>query len=132
MEFKEKIDKLMQLNGIKNVRQLANHAMIPYTTLHEYYTNLERRENMSVKNIKKLAKCLGCTTDYLIYDEQDYENEFICQISKLNNEEVTDFANSINKVASLINISKHNKPSSWSRENGRILKTQKTKKYKKE
>lgn len=69
MTFSEKIDKLMEDNGVKNLRQLANDVNIPYTTLWDYYSNPIRLEKANLTYIKNIAKYLNCTVDYLAYDE---------------------------------------------------------------
>ena len=69
MTFSEKINKLMEDNGVKNLRQLANDVNIPYTTLWDYYSNPIRLEKANLTYIKKIAKYLNCNLDYLAYDE---------------------------------------------------------------
>ena len=68
MSFQEKIDKLLVNNSIKNLRQLAQEADIPYTTLWDYYSNPKRLEKASLTNIQKIAKSLNCSLDYLVED----------------------------------------------------------------
>lgn len=69
MNFANKIDKLLIDNNIKNLRQLAQEIDIPYTTLWDYYSNPIRMEKANLTYIKKIADKLGCTIDYLAYDE---------------------------------------------------------------
>lgn len=69
MKFPEKIDKLLEDNGIKNLRKLAEEINIPYTTLWDYYSNQIRLDKANLTYMKKIAKRLGCTLDYLSYDE---------------------------------------------------------------
>lgn len=69
MKFSEKIDKLLIDNNIKNLRKLAEEVDIPYTTLWDYYSSQTRLEKANLSYIKKIAKRLGCTVDYLAYDD---------------------------------------------------------------
>ncbi len=75
MSFQEKIDKLLQEKNVKNLRQLANDVNIPYTTLWDYYSNPTRLEKANLTNIKKIANHLGCTIDYLVFDNILEPNE---------------------------------------------------------
>lgn len=75
MSFREKIDKLLQEKNVKNLRQLANDVNIPYTTLWDYYSNPTRLEKANLTNIKKIANHLGCTIDYLVFDNILEPNE---------------------------------------------------------
>lgn len=75
MSFQEKIDKLLQEKNVKNLRQLANDVNIPYTTLWDYYSNPTRLEKANLTNIKKIANHLGCTIDYLVFDNNLEPNE---------------------------------------------------------
>ncbi len=75
MSFQEKIDKLLQEKNVKNFRQLANDVNIPYTTLWDYYSNPTRLEKANLTNIKKIANHLGCTIDYLVFDNILEPNE---------------------------------------------------------
>ena len=76
MKFPEKIDNLLTENGIKNLRKLAEEINIPYTTLWDYYSNQIRLDKANLTYIKKIADRLGCTIDYLAYDEIDEKNGF--------------------------------------------------------
>jgi hypothetical protein len=69
MKFSEKIDNLLKDKGIKNLRKLAEEVDIPYTTLWDYYSNPIRLEKANLSYIKKIANHLGCTIDYLAYDD---------------------------------------------------------------
>lgn len=75
MKFPEKIDKLLEDNGIKNLRKLAEEIEIPYTTLWDYYSNQIRLDKANLTYMKKIAKRLGCTLDYLSYDEIENPTE---------------------------------------------------------
>lgn len=69
MTFSEKIDKLLKDNNIKSLRKLSEEIQIPYTTLWDYYSNPIRLDKANLTYIKKIAKHLKCTVDYLAYDE---------------------------------------------------------------
>lgn len=69
MQFSKKLDKLLKENSIKNLRQLATELDIPYTTLWDYYSNPIRLEKANLAYIKKIAKRLNCTVDYLVYED---------------------------------------------------------------
>lgn len=69
MTFAEKIDKLLEENNIKNLRKLSEEIKIPYTTLWDYYSNPIRLDKANLTYIKKIAKRLNCTVDYLAYEE---------------------------------------------------------------
>lgn len=75
MSFSKKIDMLMSENNIKNLRQLANEVDIPYTTLWDYYSNPIRFEKANLTYIKRIAKYLNCTVDYLAYEEITNHNQ---------------------------------------------------------
>ena len=68
MNFKEKIDFFMNNESIKNLNQLASKSGIPYTTLRDCYDK-NNADNSRMSTIRKLAKYMNCTTDYLSYDE---------------------------------------------------------------
>ena len=74
MNFKDKIDNFMELNSIKNLNQLASKSGIPYTTLRDCYDK-DNADNSRMSTIRKLAKYMNCTTDYLSYDELDIPND---------------------------------------------------------
>ena len=75
MSFSEKIDKLLVDNNIKNLRQLAKEIDIPYTTLWDYYSNPVRLKKANLYYIKKIANKLGCTIDYLAYEDLTEKNQ---------------------------------------------------------
>lgn len=75
MKFPEKIDKLLEKNGIKNLRKLAEEINIPYTTLWDYYSNQVRLDKANLTYIRKIANRLGCTIDYLAFDEIEDLND---------------------------------------------------------
>lgn len=64
MDFRNKIDLFMKENSIENLKQLANESNIPYTTLRDCYEK-NNAGNSRVGTIKKLAKYMNCTIDYL-------------------------------------------------------------------
>ena len=74
MDFRKKIDLFMKDNSINNLKQLAYKSDIPYTTLRDCYEK-NNADNSRLSTIRKLAKYMNCTTDYLGYDEIDYTDE---------------------------------------------------------
>lgn len=68
MTFNEKIDKYMEENKIESIKQLALASDIPYTTLIDFY-NKQSADNSRLSTIRKLSKFMGCTMDYLSFDE---------------------------------------------------------------
>lgn len=84
MSFSEKIDKLLVDNNIKNLRQLAKEIDIPYTTLWDYYSNPVRLKKANLYYIKKIANKLGCTIDYLAYEDLTEKNQ-VNDLSVLDN-----------------------------------------------
>ncbi len=68
MTFNEKIDNFMVDNNISNLKQLAISSNIPYTTLKDFYDK-KSADNSRLSTIRKLAKYMGCSMDYLAYDD---------------------------------------------------------------
>lgn len=68
MDFLQRIDQLAKAKGIKNRAQLAEKSGIPYTTLDNLYRL--GYENVKLTTLRKLADCLGCSLDYLVYGEE--------------------------------------------------------------
>ncbi len=68
MDFRQKLDYFMKDNSINNLNQLALKCDIPYTTLRDCYEK-NNADNSRMLTIRKLAKYMNCTTDYLAYDE---------------------------------------------------------------
>ena len=93
MEFSKKVDLLMKERKIKNLRQLASDVNIPYTTLWDYYSNPVRLEKANLTYIKKIAKYLGCTVDYLAYDEiTDPNVEQLDNLEEIKKEQLEDLS----------------------------------------
>lgn len=70
MDFRTKIDLFMKEKSISNLKQLAIKSDIPYTTLRDCYEK-NNADNSRMSTIRKLAKYMNCTTDYLGYDDID-------------------------------------------------------------
>lgn len=70
MTFLEKLDMLMADQHI-NKPKLAELSGVPYTTIDAFYK--KGYANAKISNIRKIAKALGVTLDYLI--EESPENE---------------------------------------------------------
>ena len=65
MTFLEKLDLLMEASGI-NKHKLSIMSGVPYTTIDAFYK--KGYENAKISTIRKIAKALGCSLDYLIED----------------------------------------------------------------
>ena len=92
MTFNDKIDKFMKDNNYKDLKKLALDANIPYTTLKDFYDK-KSADNSRLSTIRKLAKFMGCSMDYLAYDEN--EN------FKSNNQNFANYAILFDKVKDL-------------------------------
>lgn len=80
MTFNNKLDKFMKDNGYHNLKQLAIACDIPYTTLRDFYEK-QSADNSRLSTIRKLSRFMGCSMDYLAYDDiTDYNNGFIVDI----------------------------------------------------
>ncbi len=74
MTFNDKVDKFMEDNNIPDLKKLAINSDIPYTTLRDFY-NKKSADNSRLSTIRKLAKYMDCTIDYLAYDDISKKNE---------------------------------------------------------
>lgn len=74
MTFNEKIDLFMASNDISDLKSLARKVDIPYTTLRDIYKK-KSAENSRFSTMKKLSTYIGCTLDYLAYDDVTDLNE---------------------------------------------------------
>lgn len=63
MSFTQRLEFLMKRNGISNKSELAKVAGIPYTTIDGFYK--KGTDNIKLSTLKKLARCLHCSLDYL-------------------------------------------------------------------
>lgn len=68
MTFLEKLDLLMESSGL-NKNKLSILSGVPYTTIDGFYK--KGYENAKISTIRKIAKALGCSLDYLIEDEPE-------------------------------------------------------------
>lgn len=68
MTFSEKIDKFLENNNIKDPKQLSRLSGVPYSTLMDVYKK-QNADNSRLVTIRKLSKYMGCSMDYLAYDE---------------------------------------------------------------
>ena len=66
MSFIDRLEYLMKKNGIKNKSELARVSDIPYTTIDGFYK--KGSDNIKLSTLRKLAKCLHCSLDYLTED----------------------------------------------------------------
>lgn len=84
MTFNEKIDLFMSTNNISDLKSLARKVDIPYTTLRDIYKK-KSVENSRFSTMKKLSSYIGCTLDYLAYDDITNLND-IRDIGEIENE----------------------------------------------
>lgn len=84
MTFNEKIDLFMSTNNISDLKSLARKVDIPYTTLRDIYKK-KSAENSRFSTMKKLSSYIGCTLDYLAYDDITNLND-IRDIGEIENE----------------------------------------------
>lgn len=70
MTFLDKLDLLMQNSGL-NKHKLSLISGVPYTTIDGFYK--KGYENAKISTIRKIAKALGCSLDYLIDEAVDTE-----------------------------------------------------------
>ena len=66
MSFIDRLEYLMKKNGIKKKSELARASDIPYTTIDGFYK--KGSDNIKLSTLRKLAKCLHCSLDYLTED----------------------------------------------------------------
>ena len=71
MSFTERLEYLMRRNGINNKSELAKVSGIPYTTIDGFYK--KGTDNIKLSTLRKLAKCLHCSLDYLTEDSDVIE-----------------------------------------------------------
>lgn len=68
MTFLEKLDLMMNARGL-NKRQLSILSGVPYTTIDGYYKR--GYENAKIANVRRIAKALGVSLNFLLEEEQD-------------------------------------------------------------
>lgn len=85
MSFTDRLEYLMRRNGIKNKSELAKVSGIPYTTIDGFYK--KGSDNIKLSTLKKLARCLHCSLDYLTEAEDD---ELVTLAAHFEGEEFTD------------------------------------------
>lgn len=68
MSFTDRLEYLMDRNGIKNKSELAKISGIPYTTIDGFYK--KGSDNIKLSTLRKLAKCLHCSLDYLTEESE--------------------------------------------------------------
>lgn len=71
MSFTDRLEYLMKKNGINNRSELARVSGIPYTTIDGFYK--KGTDNIKLSTLRKLAKCLHCSLDYLTEDSDVIE-----------------------------------------------------------
>ena len=68
MTFLDKLDLLMECSGL-NRNRLSIVSGVPYTTIDGFYK--KGYENAKISTIRRIAKALGCSLDYLIDPDVD-------------------------------------------------------------
>lgn len=68
MTFLEKLDLLMKSSDL-NKHKLSILSGVPYTTIDGFYK--KGYENAKISTVRKIAKALGCSLDYLIEDDDE-------------------------------------------------------------
>ncbi len=89
MTFNEKVDAFMVEKNFNNLKQLALASEIPYTTLKDFYDK-KSADNSRLATIRKLAKYMGCSMDYLAYDEItdfNYKKNLTTHVKWFNNKD---------------------------------------------
>ena len=71
MSFTDRLEYLMNRNGIKNKSELARISGIPYTTIDGFYK--KGSDNIKLSTLRKLSKCLHCSLDYLTEESETIE-----------------------------------------------------------
>ena len=66
MNFLEKLDSLMSEMSI-NKAELSRISGVPYTTIDGFYK--KGYENAKISTIRKIARALGTSLDYLAWDD---------------------------------------------------------------
>ena len=66
MTFLDKLDLLMKSSGL-NKHKLSIISGVPYTTIDGFYK--KGYENAKISTIRKIARALGCSLDYLIDED---------------------------------------------------------------
>lgn len=67
MTFTEKLDILMQENGISSRQKLADETSIPYTTIMGFYA--KGYKNIKLSNLRRLSEYFGVSMDILGNDD---------------------------------------------------------------
>lgn len=79
MNLTDRINKMMEMRGIKNRHELATLSGIPYTTIDGIYK--KGTENVTLRTLNKLCECFNCTLDFLVYGiENDPEDAAILEL----------------------------------------------------
>lgn len=69
MPFIDRLETLMEKNGINNKSELSKVSGIPYTTIDGFYK--KGSDNIKLSTLRKLAECLNCTLDYLVDEAEE-------------------------------------------------------------
>ena len=97
MTFNEKIDKYMEENDIPNLKQFANMAGIPYTTLRDFYEK-QSADNSRLSTIRTISEFMKCSMDYLSFDDLNLPNQIKINGIDLNNDISLDSIDNYNRT----------------------------------
>ena len=97
MTFNEKIDKYMEENDIPNLKQFANMAGIPYTTLRDFYEK-QSADNSRLSTIRTISEFMKCSMDYLSFDDLNLPNQIKINGIDLNNDISLDSIDNYNRA----------------------------------
>ena len=89
MTLPEKLDLLMKENGL-NQLQLSQQVGIPYSTISNWYKDIDKAKNAKMGALKKLARYFHVSLDYLAND-----NVIDRQFGKSDSDDVSDDINNV-------------------------------------
>lgn len=89
MTFNDKIDLYMKDKKYSNLKQLAEACEIPYTTLRDFYEK-KSADNSRLSTIRKLSNFMGCSMDYLAYDDITDFNGYLIEETTPNTQQVSE------------------------------------------
>lgn len=72
MSFIERLEYLMEKNGVKTKAELSKLSGIPYTTIDGFYK--KGSDNIKLSTLKKLSCFLHCSLDFLCDDGSEQES----------------------------------------------------------
>ena len=75
MSFTDRLDYLMEKQGIKTKAELAKLSGIPYTTIDGFYK--KGSDNIKLSTLRKLASFLECSLDFLADESSDVSPDLL-------------------------------------------------------